>query len=239
MNEKTKQASGTATSTPVGDHELRAVMEEYLQEENKNDSSIWNFATVSGLAMAFVAMSVFTQNILESTLGFSFGPDLSSALNVLPVAGGVLVLLVGFGLIAGERSKKKKSRSKQPDISGEMPRFETATASASEEYEERDRLDAFLNRGRFSNKKSGNRSNVKTGFDDYALRQNRSLFKSRTDKKLAGVCGGLAKYFCVSSTLVRLVFVVAALLGYGSFFLVYIVMMLIVPKEPVELMDDF
>lgn len=239
MSEKTKQASGTATSTPVGDRELRAVMEDYLQEENKNNSSIWNFATISGLSMAFVAMSVLTQTILESTLGFSFGPDLSSLLNVLPIAGGVMVLLVGVGWIAGERSKKKKSRTKQPDLSGEESRFETVSSSASEGYEERDRLDDFLNRGRSSGKNRGVRSRAKSGYDHYALRQNRTLFKSRTDKKLAGVCGGLAKYFSVSSTLVRLVFVVAALLGYGSFFLVYIAMMLIVPKEPVELMDDF
>ena len=41
----------------------------------------------------------------------------------------------------------------------------------------------------------------------------KKLYKSSTDKKLAGVCGGLAEYFNIDSTLVRLGWVVFGLLG--------------------------
>ena len=41
----------------------------------------------------------------------------------------------------------------------------------------------------------------------------KKLYKSSTDKKLAGVCGGLAEYFNIDSTLVRLGWVVFCALG--------------------------
>ena len=60
----------------------------------------------------------------------------------------------------------------------------------------------------------------------------KKLYKSSTDKKLAGVCGGLAEYFNIDSTLVRLGWVVFGLLG-GSGLLAYIIAALIMPEQPV------
>jgi phage shock protein C len=57
----------------------------------------------------------------------------------------------------------------------------------------------------------------------------RRLTLSATDKKVAGVCGGIADYFGVDPTLVRLAAVVLALLG-GSGLLIYIVAWIIMPK---------
>jgi len=56
------------------------------------------------------------------------------------------------------------------------------------------------------------------------------LTRSRSDRMIAGVCGGLAEYFHVDPTLVRLLFAVGALLGAGSLVLVYIVMWIVVPE---------
>ncbi|TVR18087.1 MAG: PspC domain-containing protein [Balneolaceae bacterium] len=63
--------------------------------------------------------------------------------------------------------------------------------------------------------------------------------RSRTDKKLSGVCGGIAKYLGISSTLTRILFVAAAFLSSSTFILVYIILSFIIPKEPVSEMDDF
>jgi phage shock protein PspC (stress-responsive transcriptional regulator) len=41
----------------------------------------------------------------------------------------------------------------------------------------------------------------------------RRLYRSRTDRKLAGVCGGLAQYVNMDPTVIRVVFVVLAVLG--------------------------
>jgi len=58
----------------------------------------------------------------------------------------------------------------------------------------------------------------------------KKLHRSQTDRMLAGVCGGLAEYISVDSTIVRLLFVIATLLGFSGV-LVYIVMWIIVPSQ--------
>lgn len=59
----------------------------------------------------------------------------------------------------------------------------------------------------------------------------KKLYKSSTDKKLAGVCGGIAEYFNIGSTLVRLGWVLFSLLG-GSGLLAYIIAAIIMPDRP-------
>jgi phage shock protein C len=59
----------------------------------------------------------------------------------------------------------------------------------------------------------------------------RKLYRSRTDRKVAGVCGGLAKYFNMDATLVRVLFIVLTVLG-GAGPLIYLAMWIIVPSEP-------
>ncbi len=60
----------------------------------------------------------------------------------------------------------------------------------------------------------------------------KKLYRSRNNRMLAGVCGGLAEFLGIDTTLVRLIFVAGALLGFGSFIFIYIVMFFIVPEEP-------
>jgi|Deesub1362A_J573_1020465.scaffolds.fasta_scaffold00274_48 phage shock protein C len=59
------------------------------------------------------------------------------------------------------------------------------------------------------------------------------LQRSRKDKIIAGVCGGLAKYFGVDSTLIRLIFIVGAFLK-GITILIYLVLAIIMPEEDAE-----
>jgi len=59
----------------------------------------------------------------------------------------------------------------------------------------------------------------------------KKLYRSRRDRMIAGVCGGLADYFGVDPTWVRLIFILFFFLG-GSALLVYIIMWLIVPVSP-------
>jgi phage shock protein C len=63
------------------------------------------------------------------------------------------------------------------------------------------------------------------------MAQTRKLYRSRTNRKLAGICGGLAQYFNLDATLMRVLFVVLAVLG-GSGLVIYLVMWIIVPNEP-------
>ena len=61
--------------------------------------------------------------------------------------------------------------------------------------------------------------------------EGKRLYKSATDKKIAGVCGGIAEYFNIDSTLVRLGWVLFSLLG-GSGLLAYIIAALVIPDRP-------
>jgi phage shock protein C len=63
------------------------------------------------------------------------------------------------------------------------------------------------------------------------MAQTRKLYRSRTDRKLAGVCGGLAQYFNLDATLIRVLFIVLAVLG-GSGLVIYLAIWIIVPNEP-------
>jgi len=61
----------------------------------------------------------------------------------------------------------------------------------------------------------------------------RRLYKSRTDRMLDGVCGGVGEFFGLDPTLVRIAWVLAALFG-GSGILLYLVAMIIMPVNPGE-----
>lgn len=56
------------------------------------------------------------------------------------------------------------------------------------------------------------------------------LYKSSTDKKVCGVCGGIASYFDVDPTVIRLIWVIFTLVG-GSGLIAYIIAAIIMPDE--------
>ena len=57
------------------------------------------------------------------------------------------------------------------------------------------------------------------------------LYRSRKDKMLAGICGGLAEYFAVDPSLVRIACVLLCLYS-GTGLLVYILAAIIIPEDP-------
>ena len=63
------------------------------------------------------------------------------------------------------------------------------------------------------------------------MNRNKRLYRSRQNRQLAGVCGGIADYLAIDATLLRLVWVIFALAG-GPGFILYIIFTVIVPEEP-------
>jgi len=59
---------------------------------------------------------------------------------------------------------------------------------------------------------------------------NQKLYRSSSDRMIAGVCGGLGKYFSVDATIVRLVFLLLLIFG-GAGFLLYLILWIVVPDE--------
>ncbi len=62
--------------------------------------------------------------------------------------------------------------------------------------------------------------------------EEKKLYRTRYDRKLLGVCGGIARYLGVDPTLVRVLVVLLAL-GGGVGLLTYLIVALIIPEEPV------
>jgi phage shock protein PspC (stress-responsive transcriptional regulator) len=59
------------------------------------------------------------------------------------------------------------------------------------------------------------------------------LYRSRSDRMLSGLCAGLGTYVGIDPTIVRLVFALGSIFLFPIPIIVYLVMMLVVPEEPI------
>lgn len=57
-------------------------------------------------------------------------------------------------------------------------------------------------------------------------------FTGQEERIIGGVCGGLAEYFNVDPTIVRLLYVLFTLVSFGAGILFYIIAWIIVPRNP-------
>ena len=64
----------------------------------------------------------------------------------------------------------------------------------------------------------------------------KKLYRIRTGRKILGVCGGLANYFDIDPTIVRVVFALIGL-SWGAGILAYFIMALVIPENPYEIVD--
>ena len=60
----------------------------------------------------------------------------------------------------------------------------------------------------------------------------RKLTRSREDKWIAGICGGIAEHTGIDPTLIRVILVIATILGAGSLIVIYLICWVIIPKTP-------
>lgn len=64
----------------------------------------------------------------------------------------------------------------------------------------------------------------------------KKLHRIRRGRKILGVCGGLANYFDIDPTIVRVVFALIGLF-WGAGILAYFIMALVIPENPYEIVD--
>jgi phage shock protein C len=67
--------------------------------------------------------------------------------------------------------------------------------------------------------------------------QGKRLYRSKKDRMLGGVCSGLAEYFAVDPTLVRVILVILALMG-GPGILIYFIMWIVMPERPADVQSS-
>ncbi len=230
--QKTRSKTGSAT-LEFEDFELQSAMQDFLKEEPKEEGKgVWNFSTFAGLGMLFIAFTFLLQLI-----GFPMGSGLANfaqdAIVALPIIGGILVTLVGFGFLVGDRKKEKRAKKE----SRRKRKTQSKKNIYSNDIHGAEEFTSTLNNDLDSSGKSSSSSNY--SYDNFGYRHAKRLMKSRTNKKIAGVCGGLAKYFGLSSTVVRFIFGAVFIMGWGTSLLIYIGLALAMQKEPIEMMDDF
>ncbi|OGO13425.1 MAG: hypothetical protein A2Y93_05715 [Chloroflexi bacterium RBG_13_68_17] len=61
--------------------------------------------------------------------------------------------------------------------------------------------------------------------------ETRRLYRSLRQRMIGGVCGGLGEYLAIDPTLIRVLFILAAIFG-GHGVLLYLILLLLVPIEP-------
>ena len=216
-----KNISQMEKTLNISDQELHSTLNEFLEEkEKKPKESIWNFSTITGLVLVLISAAFVGNLVSTQVLGLSSIPFLSTLMSVTPYVGGAILGVLIVGMFSRNKTKKIEEKKEK--------------ARVKETY---DKLDQFLYTDRESKKESTKAKANK--FERFKISTSNRLTKSRTDKKISGVCGGLAKHLGISSTIIRLLFVAAIVLGWGSFILVYIALSFVMPKEPIYEMDDF
>lgn len=68
--------------------------------------------------------------------------------------------------------------------------------------------------------------------------QYKRLYRSRNDRMVSGLCAGLGEYVGIDPTIIRLIFAMGAVFLFPMPLIIYFVMMLVVPEEPLPEGDD-
>ena len=210
------------------DIELFMAEQDVEAEEQTRKPGFWNLQTGSGLAL----ITIGTLYLLQRIGAFPIGLDLGALAALLPWLAGILIILTGFGVLSWSPSRKRaKARQKAREKARERARKAAATASrtasgratvAREADRARRAADAAFERV-WSKASTGQRK--------------RRLTKSRTQRKVAGVAGGIAAYLGIEPTLVRIAFVLGAIFGSGVTIPLYLVLAFVLPNDDADADD--
>ncbi len=128
-------------------------------------------------------------------------------LSFLVFLGGVLVFALGLG-VAGVKNKRKWRHRRKSFKKKASTTFDSTTEKKQAET-----------------------------LDQYGLKKKKKLFRSSSNSMLFGVCGGIAEYFNIDPTIVRIAFAISAIY-YGSSIILYLILALILPKREESDIDD-
>lgn len=225
MAEQTKSRTHTSTIN-VTDEDLQKSLKSFLEtSDEKETHSIWNIKTISGLAFVFISLAFIGQLIGAELMGTDGVPFLTTVMKFLPYLGGAMLAVIGIGFMKQSKTEKKSKKERE-----------------TQNKKTYDKLDDFLYSDEETRSRSRQSSRAKRsgkGSISSKLSFSGGLTRSRTDSKIFGVCGGLAKYLGMNSTVLRIGFLIAFFLSSGSFFLLYLAMAIVMPKESIDDMDDF
>ena len=179
-------------------------IEDFLsqQEEVDQKSGMLNLPTIAGLA----TIGVGALYLLERLGVFASGFDMGAILG--PWLIGVLIILVGFGVLSWNPRRSRRAAARKAAAKRRTARQRERPAAAPA-AERRTRQESTTSRSHSGRKQ---------------------FAKSRTNRKLAGVCGGIGEYFGIDPTIVRIAFVIALIAGQGMALPIYLILAFVMPK---------
>ena len=181
----------------------------YAKEAEDEKPGFWNLPTIAGLSTIGVGSAYLLQELGLFASGFDF-----SAL-VGPWLIGVLIILIGFGVLSWSPDRKRRKRRQRKQAARRRARQQSSRPSSRKERRrERKAERRTERRERFAERKS-------------------KFVKSRTNRKVFGVCGGIGEALGIDPTLVRIAFVIALIAAGGTAIPIYLLLAWLMPNaEP-------
>ena len=181
----------------------------YSKDAEEQKPGFWNLPTAAGLSTIGVGSAYLLQELGLFSSGFDF-----SAL-VGPWLIGVLIILIGFGVLSWSPDRKKRKQKQRAQAARRRARAQSSRKpSRSGRREQR------------KEQKAERRSERRNRFAE----RKQKFTKSRTNKKIFGVCGGIGEAFGIDPTLVRIAFVVALIAAGGTAIPIYLLLAWLMPN---------
>ncbi|MCH8487604.1 MAG: PspC domain-containing protein [Candidatus Cyclonatronum sp.] len=227
----------------ISDQDLERAYRQFIAKEKpkKKNKGLRGAASVFGGVMLVVTFMMMLQMV-----GIPAGPDINFTNHILlPVIAALFVLLGWTGL---KRKLDKRSEEKFDE-----PLLKVKTGGRNTDARQTDAFEELEQEQKQKQKRENFRDFQANSFsgntyaervanaarakkqrnDTYAFTRKKTIYRSRTDKKIMGVCGGIAEYLNVDPTLVRIIFALSVAF-YGTTFFLYLALGFILRKEPVD-----
>lgn len=232
----------------VTDADIEAYLaDQAYEEESEAKAGFLNLQTVSGMGLIGLGVLYSLQQIGLFGIGSTILSDLA---HVLPVLAAILIILTGFGVLswspaarrrrkARERATKLRRRERKTMGRGTTadPRtaraFDTAERTLRTAGREAGRLAAEAGRaaGDAFRESRQSRPGGRAGSSPRTGAAKRRLTRKVRERKLTGVAAGMAAYFGLDPTIVRIAWVVATIFSGGNALIPYIILSFVLPKD--------
>ena len=231
----------------VSDDDIVAFMaEQELEEEEheEKEAGFWNLQTVSGMGLIGLGALYSLQLLGLFPLGSAI---LQNLVQVLPIFAAVLIMLTGFGVLswspAARRRKKARKRAarrrqqqrraaRKTVGRAAAPKTDAAGQAASKAFRQAERAlrTAGKAAGRLTDEAFERRASARRA-------GRKRLAKDRRNRKITGVAAGMANYFGLDPTVVRIGWVVAAIFTNFAAVIPYVILTAVLKNEE-DLEDD-
>ena len=218
----------------VTDADIEAFMaEQEVEEEMEEDKKdgFLNLQTGAGLGLIGLG-GVYALQILGL---FTLAPGLIDTLvSVMPVLASILIMLTGFGVLSWSpaarrrrvaRKRAARLRARQKTMGRNARRARTEEVGRGS-----DALKIAERLARKAGRAASDTASRTAARIEANKRQNYRLAKNRSERKISGVAAGIAAYFGLEPTVVRIAFVLAAIFGQGAGVLLYMILAFALPN---------